>query len=97
LLAKATKLDSSNKNANEKSTAILNRALEICEKECAKRPNKKNQFKYMKAMIVNELAALMFDKVKNKPKDARSGAIITDKLNTMRSSVYKELVQVCKV
>ncbi len=99
LLAKATKLDASNKSANEKSTAILNRALDVCMKECSKRPNKKNQFKYMQAMIIYELANLLYDKVKSKPKDSKSsyGTIITDKLNTMRSSVYKELIQVCKV
>jgi hypothetical protein len=96
-LVKATSLDSSNETANEKSTEILNRALNICEKECLKRPNKKHQLKYMQAIIIFELAKLLYDKVNHRAKETNSGVIKTEKLNTMRPNIYKELIKVCKV
>lgn len=90
-----------NRNSLEKTGAILNKALDIVEKEIQKRPNKASQFLYMKAMFVYELAKLNCDKIINKridTKDKTSAThIFIDHVNTMRPTIFKQLSQACKV
>ena len=101
MLVNASKLESNKKNAFEKTAAILQRALDIVEKEIQNRLNKNNILSYMKAMFQFEIGKLNYEKVINKSGESKSKSQPThyfqEKVNTMRPGVYKVVSQTCKV
>ena len=102
MIVKASKLDPDKRNSIEKTSAVLNRALDVVEKELNKRLNKSNILSYMKAMFKFEIGKLNYEKFINKTatdNKAKSQPThyLLEIVNTMRPNVYKALSQTCKV
>ena len=102
LLVDSYKLDASEKETIEKCLKILNKSIDLVNKEKAKRANKLNTLNYIEAMFIYEMAELTSDgnlsgKMGHQDMLRKRANRYFQKRNSMHPTVFKALSDSCDV